>query len=259
MIGLVERPTAAPCSVAGRADVLACCGSGDEGAAWPSAGGGGAASVRPLQRGLSVRPGKRLSDSESESFALEEPDAKREALQELCRRDSGSASDSSTSESTSGLGRALEACSGSPAAQLHADLDPAPALCMPRSCVEVDGGVCGLWEGVLKHRLSPSTTLELFGLSLRLPAEHLDLLESLPPTLFVHKLLPPEALETVGADLAPECRPLTLSQDNAQTIAKMAETCISILVELQDCKLWLRAGSDGGGKLGVRCLIQRTC
>jgi len=125
-------------------------------------------------------------------------------------------------------------------------------------CGDVTGRGSVKWEGMVKHRLpSPVKTMELFGISLRVPH---DLIESFPQTLFVASLRPAEAFDLKGASeqIFADGSFVGTTSEHAATARKMEEMQMMVEIQLQDCTLWLQPRKDGAGRLQCHCFARRT-
>lgn len=111
------------------------------------------------------------------------------------------------------------------------------------------------WEGLVKHRISQSVTMELFGISVSVPH---DLIESFPPTLFVSALQPAEACQLEDTVELQGCFIGTTAEHQA-TITKMGDMSMVVEVELQDCRLWiLPRRFQATDRWAFSCLAQRS-
>lgn len=107
----------------------------------------------------------------------------------------------------------------------------------------------------MKHRISQSVTMELFGISVSVPH---DLIESFPPTLFVSALQPAEACQLEDTVELQGCFIGTTAEHQA-TITKMGDMSMVVEVELQDCRLWiLPRRFQATDRLAFSCLAQRS-
>lgn len=144
---------------------------------------------------------------------------------------------------------------------LHSNMDPVeiarPVMgCRPENLNSAITSGHAAWEGTVKHKLSKTNTVELFGLSISLP---LDLIESFPPTLFVYELLPNEACKGfITSGVPASCHFCCMSKDHLRNAYKMAEMKLCVSVLLQDCKLCFMPTLDSDGAQNITCLLQKT-